>query len=205
MSAALGKLREYFNDPLLVRVGRDLELTTRGLALVEPVREMLRHAQVVLGTQPAFDASVAERVFTITAPDFAVPWLMPGMLQRLVEWAPNICVHVESWCTNGPARLVSGEIDLLVTLDSPRILGLASYPEFLCSATLRPLRWVCVVSADNPEIGDELSREQFLSLPHIYLRTHGDIRPVAETVHKHLHIQLDVRATTDNVLQIPFM
>jgi len=35
MSAALNKLREYFGDPLLVRVGRDLELTARGLALIE--------------------------------------------------------------------------------------------------------------------------------------------------------------------------
>jgi len=39
MSAALQKLREYFNDQLLVRVGRDMELTPRGLSLVEPVRE----------------------------------------------------------------------------------------------------------------------------------------------------------------------
>ena len=38
MSAALHKLREYFNDPLLVRVGRNLELTPRGQSLVEPVR-----------------------------------------------------------------------------------------------------------------------------------------------------------------------
>jgi len=29
MSGALHKLREYFNDPLLVRVGRNLELTLR--------------------------------------------------------------------------------------------------------------------------------------------------------------------------------
>ena len=33
MSAALAKLRDYFNDPLLVRVGRDLELTPRGRSL----------------------------------------------------------------------------------------------------------------------------------------------------------------------------
>src|SRR5882757_11534853 len=50
MSAALGKLREYFRDPLLIRAGRDFELTSRGLALIGPVREVLMHAQVVLGT-----------------------------------------------------------------------------------------------------------------------------------------------------------
>jgi DNA-binding transcriptional LysR family regulator len=30
MSAALQKLREFFEDPLLVRVGRDMQLTPRG-------------------------------------------------------------------------------------------------------------------------------------------------------------------------------
>ncbi len=46
---------EYFNDQLLVRVGRDMELTPRGLSLVEPVREALLRIQATLGTQPSFD------------------------------------------------------------------------------------------------------------------------------------------------------
>src|SRR5947208_6817518 len=41
MSAALHRLREYFGDPLLVRVGRDMDLSPRGQSLVDPVREAL--------------------------------------------------------------------------------------------------------------------------------------------------------------------
>ncbi|HEY0802029.1 MAG TPA: LysR family transcriptional regulator, partial [Steroidobacteraceae bacterium] len=150
MSVALAKLREYFNDPLLVRVGRDLELTARGLALVEPVRDMLMHAQVVLGTQPHFDACSAQRLFAIMVPDFVVPWLMPRVLQRLLQWAPGLRIRTENWSASGPVRLVNGEIDLFVTVDTPRILGLTNYPDSLCSAQLRPVRWVCVVSKDHP-------------------------------------------------------
>ena len=65
MSAALQKLRDYFNDPLLVRVGRDMELTPRGLSLVEPVREALLRIQITLGTQPTFDPAKVKRAFTI--------------------------------------------------------------------------------------------------------------------------------------------
>src|SRR5271163_2833775 len=86
MSAALGKLREYFNDPLLVRIGRDMQLTSRGLALIEPVRDVLMHAQVVLGTQPGFDASNAKRLFSIMVPDFVVPWLMPRVIAISLVW-----------------------------------------------------------------------------------------------------------------------
>lgn len=205
MSVALGKLREYFNDPLLVRVGRDLELTARGLALVEPVRDMLMHAQVALGTQPHFDASSAQRLFTIMIPDFVVPWLMPRVLQRLLRWAPGLRVRTESWSASGPVRLVNGEIDLFVTVDTPRILGLTNYPDSLCSAQLRPVRWVCVVAKDHPVVRDELTREQFLTLPHVYVRTRGDAQPVDVAVRRQLHLKLDIRVTTDNVLEIPFM
>ena len=205
MSAALNKLREYFGDPLLVRVGRDLELTARGLALVEPVRDMLMQAQIVLGTQPAFDASIAKREFTIMAPDFVMPWLMPPLLQRLVDWAPGVRIRTEGWCAGGPAKLLYGEIDLLVALDSPTVLGLAAYPESLFSAHLRPLRWVCVASSDHPTVQGELTREQFLSLPHVYVRTPGDSQPIEQVVRKQLNVKLDIRVTTDSVMQIPFM
>ena len=43
MSAALHRLREYFDDELLVRVGRDLELTPRGLALAACSRPSVRN------------------------------------------------------------------------------------------------------------------------------------------------------------------
>jgi LysR family nod box-dependent transcriptional activator len=205
MSSALARLREFFGDPLLVRVGRDLELTPRGRALMEPVHEMLLKAQAVLDAQPIFDPATAQRTFKMMIPDFVVPWLMPTALRRLLQTAPGIRVEIESWSASGPARLVEGAIQFLVALDSPRILGLASFPDSLCSARLQPMRWVCAVSADHPEIKDELSREQFLSHPHIYVRAEGDTLPARDSVRKHLRIQLDVRVTTDDVLEIPFM
>lgn len=205
MSSALNKLRAYFNDPLLVRVGRDLELTARGLALVEPAREMLMHAQVVLGTQAAFDASIADRTFTIVVPDFVVPWLMPRLLPRLVEWAPRLRIRTENWSATGPARLLDGEIDLFVTLDAPSLLGLSHYADSLCSAPLRSVRWVCIVSDDHPEIRNELTLDQFISLPQVYLRIQGDEKPIDEAVQRQLRLKLNVRATTNNLLEIPFM
>ena|SRR5882757_1992953 len=205
MSAALHKLREYFGDPLLVRVGRDLELTAQGLALVEPVRDMLKQAHVVLGTQAAFDVAGSNRIFTLMVPDFVVPWLMPRMLQRLTKSAPGLEIRTEGWSTSGLAKLTNGEIDLFITLDSPSILGLTSYPESFFSAQLRPLRWVCVASRDHPAVQGELTRDQFLNLPHIYARIHGNSRPMERAVWKQLHVKLDIRVIADNVMQIPFM
>jgi LysR family nod box-dependent transcriptional activator len=95
MSAALHKLREYFNDQLLVRVGREMELTPRGLSLVEPVREALLSIQATLGTQPSFDPKTAQREFTIIVSEEAVPGFLPAILRRLAGEAPGIRCRIE--------------------------------------------------------------------------------------------------------------
>ena len=95
MSAALQKLRDYFRDPLLIRVGREMELTPRGLSLVEPVRDALLHVQATLGTQPSFDPATVERIFSLSIRDYMVPRLMPGVLRHLLAEAPKVQCLVE--------------------------------------------------------------------------------------------------------------
>jgi len=77
MSAALHRLRDYFGDPLLIRVGREMELSPRGQSLVEPVREALLLIQATLGTQPTFTAATTQREFTLIMSEEAVPDLLP--------------------------------------------------------------------------------------------------------------------------------
>src|SRR4029434_4414915 len=105
MSAALHKLREYFNDPLLVRVGREMELTPRGASLVEPVREALLRIQMMLGTQPTFDPKTARREFTVIMSEEAVPGVLPPLLKTLASEAPELDVHIEMVSPTALSRL----------------------------------------------------------------------------------------------------
>ena len=45
MSGSLQRLRDYFKDQLLVRVGREIAPTPLGETLLEPVREILLHIE----------------------------------------------------------------------------------------------------------------------------------------------------------------
>ncbi|EQD39029.1 LysR family transcriptional regulator, partial [mine drainage metagenome] len=112
MSAALHKLREYLNDPLLVRVGRTLELTPRGQSLVEPVRETLLQIQATLGAQPLFDPTTARREFTVIVSEEALPDLLPALIKRLALEAPGISCRVQLISENILTRLEYGEADL---------------------------------------------------------------------------------------------
>src|SRR6202000_282546 len=87
MSASLQKLRDFFQDQLLVRVGRDMELTPRAQSLVQPVREALLKVQATLGTHPTFDAATVRRTYTVIATDEAIPELVPRVLNRMAREA----------------------------------------------------------------------------------------------------------------------
>ncbi len=55
MSGALRRLREHFENELLVRVGRQMELTPLARSLALPVRDALLKVETAVNTQPSFD------------------------------------------------------------------------------------------------------------------------------------------------------
>ncbi len=168
MSAALQKLREFFDDQLLVRVGRDMQLTPRGLSLVGPVREALLQIQATLGTQPTFDPRTVQRTFTLIVSADALMRVMPTVLQRLSREAPGIRCHIEHFSETTLSRLEYGDADLFIGLNSLRLFGLREFPESLRIVDLRPVRWLCAVAKDHATVGDTITEEQYLALPHVF-------------------------------------
>src|SRR5262245_9061823 len=60
-SAALGRLRRHFNDPLLERVGGQYVLTPLAQALYDQLGQMLDDLMRLLAAQPRFEPATAER------------------------------------------------------------------------------------------------------------------------------------------------
>ena len=205
MTAALQKLRDYFEDQLLVRVGREMELTPRGLSLVEPVREALLKVQATLGTQPTFDPATVRRTFTVITTDEAVPELVPRVLNRLAREAPQVQCHVEQISQTSLTRLTYGDADLALSLDIMRLYGLKVFPDTLRTLELRPVRWVCVISKDHPFSGKSLTTEDYQGLSHIFARPNGHTAPVEEHVRRLVGMDLNVRASTQSLLETLFM
>jgi LysR family nod box-dependent transcriptional activator len=205
MSAALRKLREYFKDPLLVRTGREMNLTPRALSLIEPVREALLRVQATLGTQATFDVATVTRSFTVMVTDHVVPRVMPRVLAQIMREAPGVTCQVEKLSHTALSQLEYGDVDLCLLIDNPRVFGLQEYPETLRTTDLAPVRWVCAVWRDHPTVGDELTEEQFMSLPHLIARPPGDTDRALDMARKLSRAPLDVRGSVPGFMELPFM
>ena len=81
MSGVLSRLREQFDDRLLVQVGRRMVPTTMGAALARPLRDLILQIQAAIDTSLEFDPSTAARHFKMIASDYVSGVLLPAPLR----------------------------------------------------------------------------------------------------------------------------
>jgi DNA-binding transcriptional LysR family regulator len=114
MSNALLRLRRYFDDDLLVKVGRRLELTPRGEALKDAVRDVLVRIEWAVATKPQFDPAQSDREFTILVSDYTLATLAPKIVARCQEVARNVRFNF-LYQYDVPERLLDrGDVDLII-------------------------------------------------------------------------------------------
>jgi DNA-binding transcriptional LysR family regulator len=95
-SHALQRLRDLVGDPLLVRVGARMELTPRAQSLRGPLAQALDQVRGLF-VPDDFDAARSERQFRLMMPDLAVELLMPPLMEKITQAAPNVRIDVVPW------------------------------------------------------------------------------------------------------------
>ena len=125
MSNALARLREHFDDDLLVQVGRKMELTPRAEGLQDAVRDVLVRVDTTISAKPEFIPAQSDREFRIFVSDYTMVTLMPHLLALAAEASHSGRFHFLPQ-QNQPQRLLDrGEADLLVI---PQIYCSADHP-----------------------------------------------------------------------------
>jgi DNA-binding transcriptional LysR family regulator len=160
MSHALRRLRTYFDDDLLVQVGRKMELTQRARTLHEAVRDTLQRLENALSASPAFDPSKSDRTFTIFASDYSLELVIPRMLQLAARQGSRVRFRLEPQINHPDRPLERGEADLMLI---PNQFCSKLHP----SATLFEESLVCLMWRDSALATEPLTLERFLSAGHV--------------------------------------
>lgn len=163
MSAALGRLRKVFDDQLLIRNGRALELSPLGQALVDPVRDAVLALERMLATVPHFDPARDVRTFRVMASDYVTLVLLRPLLEGLYREAPQVRVSVTPISTSYVTDLERAAVDLLIM---PKEVSLVA-PEGFGHRELYTDRYVCAVWQDNREVGESISVQELSELPYV--------------------------------------
>lgn len=160
MSNALTRLRQYFDDPLLVQVGRRLELTPRAEAMQDSVRDILVRVDAAISSEADFDPAQSNREFSVLMSDFTMQVLMPHVLRLAYEASPSIRFRLLPQQTFPYLEIDRGEADLLV---APKIFSSADHP----SLPLFEDDYCCVVWNEGRLSGRPLTEKDFAEAGHI--------------------------------------
>jgi len=160
MSGILSRLREYFGDPLIVQVGRRMELTPLAESLVEPINDVLLRIDATIATRPEFDPQTTRRHFSIVASDYVIHVLLLQVLRRVHRESPGMSLEFRGPSEASASELEAGEVDFIVHPE-----GQSSPTQ--STAVLFEDTYTIVVDAQNSEVGDSVGIEQYLSLRHV--------------------------------------
>lgn len=161
MSRSLTRLRNLFNDPLLVRNRQGYMLTPRAEALLPLLESSLRGIEDLL--QPAaFDPLTAQGTLTICTTDFGSLYYVPYFLEMLHAQAPGIDVRIRNWDLRAVDLIERGDADIGLAI-------IEQTPPHMRFRRMGSDRLVCVTRAEHPLNGRALDLAGYCAWDHIHV------------------------------------
>lgn len=197
ISSALKRLRESFQDELLVLHGKKMIPTQHALNLAPEISAELVRLKSLLATSTRFDPATSRRRFQINASDYITTVLLVPLIEALQNEAPGIRLNLSLPGSDSSDRLEAGEIDLILTPD-----------EFMQGDHPRELlfeeRHVIVGWKDNPLLEGELSLEEFLTCGQVIVQISGQDTFVEASLRKRFPDRC-IEVAAQSFIQVPWL
>ena len=199
-SGALARLREYFGDELLVKIGRRLALTPLAETLIGPVRDTLVRARAAIALKPGFEPASDERHFMVFASDYVTTVLLGAAVCDIARTAPGVTIDIRSPPKDVDESLMRGDVDLLVL--PQQYVARLKHPQVALFEDTQ----VCTVWSGNRRVGEKLDFEQYLGLGHVAVRF-GDERSITfeDWFLPRYGQQRRIEASVDNFSTLPLL
>lgn len=162
-SNALARLREYFEDDLLVQVGRRMVATPRGEGLQEAVRDVLLRVESAIASPPEFAPNQSDRCFRIFVSDYTQLVFVPHLLALAHEDRCTARFDFLPQVSEPQRSLERGDADMLI---APKVFLSPDHPD----EVLYTEEFVCAVWRDSALARGELTLERFASAAHAVMR-----------------------------------
>ncbi|MDH6513748.1 DNA-binding transcriptional LysR family regulator [Streptomyces sp. SAI-135] len=198
MSGSLARLRRHFNDELLIRVGREYELTPLAERLLPVVQASLHKAEEALSLTRHFAPSRSRQRFSVVMSDYVMTVLVEPLLRIIAEEAPGVRIDFHP--------IIGGQLenethlrchDLMVVPLGYQLPGV--------SEAVMHDRFVCIVDPRNPWLRDgRLTLQDLAEMPHATCAL-GKSHTPAERQLETLGITPKVQVSTPGFSVLPFL
>lgn len=185
MSRALSRLRDLFDDELLVKTAHGMVLSPKAQSLAPSVRQVLRQIERTLDPDLPFAPEVEARTFSVATSPLCTHLVAAPLLPKITASAPGVRCALRPPGDAFPlGAMKRGEIDLVVSTS------------YSLPTTHRALE-LCrheLVTAIPAHIEAPRSARQWAELPHAIFHLPGDDFDAAEGVLSQLGLTRQVAA-----------
>lgn len=185
MSRILGQIRELVGDPILVRAGRGLVLTSKAEAMRENVHDIVERAHAILKPHGDLDISRLDRIFTLRVTDSFTSSFGHRLALLMMKLAPQVKLRFAPQGNEDVADLRKGKIDL----DIGAIANTG--PEIKIQTLFRD-RFIGVVREGHPLTMGKITPERFVQHKHISASRRGRLHGPVDTALDALKLVRDV-------------
>lgn len=165
MSNGLKRLREMFQDPLLVRTSHGMEPTARALALQPVVHDILLRLESTLQSDQAFDPGSESRLFRIMASDYAATTVIPALLQQVQAEAPGLVLDIMTPSDVDFRDVEDGRIDMAINM-------FEQLPQSFYQKSLWRDEFCCALHESHSG-ADNLDLPTYLAADHVWVNKTG--------------------------------
>ena len=165
MSNGLRRLRELFDDPLLVRTSEGMTPTERATELQPTVRSILSTVDKAVQPHAEFDPATANRVFRIMASDYAESTLLPHLLLRMRAAAPGVTLDIMTPSDVSFLDVEQGKVDMAIN-------RFDELPQSFHQKHLWKDGFSCLVRKDHPILND-FTLASYLQAQHVWVSKTG--------------------------------
>lgn len=166
-SRALGRLRDLFDDPLLIKSGRTMVPTPRAEQLAPLVANAVDSMRDVLRISSSFDPSTGRGRFSLACKDYVGDRIARSWATHIQPDAPQLQLDIVDANYGIIQDLIAGKVDMVIVPD----LALSNVPvgvdlDQFVHKIIYADHFVGAMRAGHPLAGQEIDLETYRRLPH---------------------------------------
>lgn len=162
-SRALARLRDMFQDPLLVKGKNGLTLTARAAALQAPLQNILREVSNIISPQAARPADMQGEIVIATR-DYELAVILPSVISKITAQAPNLKLTIVQINGDDFTPLENHHVDFMLS-------GTEKSSSTLHRHTILEDGFACLTAKNNKLAGKKLTLDNFLKMKHCLITT----------------------------------
>ena len=197
VSNSLARLRQLTNDQLFVRAGHKMAPTPIAQNMIVPARQALKLLHTCVQERQTFDPTLSEKVFNFASHDILEASIMPRLVIRLQEVAPNLALtNFDMAGDQVVAAMASGTLDFYAGATA------ISDPQVRKEIIARD-KLVVVAKKEHPKLVDGLDLTAFLSLGHVTVATQKYEKNQVDVALDRLGEKRQVKLSGQHYLTVP--